>query len=43
MSPGIERASGIFRIMGDMTIRWGELLPGVVDEQLISAGDRWKI
>lgn len=35
--------SGIFAIMGDVTIRWGALpplVPAVVDEQLISAGDR---
>jgi uncharacterized protein len=34
---------GIFAIMGDVTITWGELPPlvsAVVDEQLISAGDR---
>ena len=34
---------GIFAIMGDVTVRWGELpplVPAVVDEQLISAGDR---
>lgn len=44
----LERAdpsevSGIFAIMGDVTVRWGELpplVPAVVDEQLISAGDR---
>ncbi len=35
--------SGIFAIMGDVTVRWGELpplVPAVVDEGLISAGDR---
>jgi uncharacterized protein len=35
--------SGIFAVMGDITVRWGELpplVPAVVDEQLISAGDR---
>jgi ApbE superfamily uncharacterized protein (UPF0280 family) len=35
--------SGIFAIIGDVTVRWGELpplVPAVVDEQLISAGDR---
>jgi ApbE superfamily uncharacterized protein (UPF0280 family) len=35
--------AGIFAIMGDVTVRWGELPPlvsAVVDEQLISAGDR---
>lgn len=34
---------GIFAIMGDVTIEWGRLPPmvsAVVDEQLISAGDR---
>jgi len=34
---------GIFAIMGDETVRWGTLPPlvsAVVDEQLISAGDR---
>lgn len=35
--------SGIFIIMGDITMRWGELppiVPAVVDEGLISAGER---
>lgn len=35
--------SGIFAIMGDLTVRWGKLpplVPAVVNEQLISAGDR---
>jgi uncharacterized protein len=35
--------AGILAIMGDVTVRWGELpplVPAVVDEQLISAGDR---
>jgi uncharacterized protein len=35
--------AGIFAIMGEVTVRWGELPPlvsAVVDEQLISAGDR---
>lgn len=35
--------NGIFAVMGDTVIRWGELPPlvrAVVDEQLISAGDR---
>jgi hypothetical protein len=35
--------SGIFAIMGDVTVRWGDLppvVPAVVDEGLISAGDR---
>lgn len=34
---------GIFAIMGDVTVEWGRLPPrvnAVVDEQLISAGDR---
>jgi uncharacterized protein len=34
---------GIFAIMGDVTVEWGTLpplVPAVVDEQLISAGDR---
>jgi ApbE superfamily uncharacterized protein (UPF0280 family) len=38
-----SEVSGIFAIMGDVTVRWGELPPlvsAVVDEQLISAGDR---
>jgi ApbE superfamily uncharacterized protein (UPF0280 family) len=38
-----EEVDGIFAIMGDATIRWGQLpplVPAVVDEQLISAGDR---
>jgi len=38
-----SEVSGIFAIMGDLTVRWGELpplVPAVVDEQLISAGDR---
>jgi ApbE superfamily uncharacterized protein (UPF0280 family) len=38
-----EEVDGIFTIMGDVTIRWGQLpplVPAVVDEQLISAGDR---
>jgi|SRR5208337_2060071 len=35
--------SGVFAIMGDVTVDWGvlpPLVPAVVDEQLISAGDR---
>jgi ApbE superfamily uncharacterized protein (UPF0280 family) len=35
--------AGIFAIMEDVTVRWGELpplVPAVVDEGLISAGDR---
>jgi uncharacterized protein len=38
-----REVSGIFAIMGDVTVRWGELpplVPAVVDAQLISAGDR---
>lgn len=34
---------GVFAIMGDQTVAWGRLpplVPAVVDEQLISAGDR---
>ena len=34
---------GVFAIMGDVTVRWGQLpplVPAMVDEQLISAGDR---
>jgi ApbE superfamily uncharacterized protein (UPF0280 family) len=38
-----DEVDGIFAILGDVTIRWGELPPlvgAIVDEQLISAGDR---
>lgn len=38
-----SEVSGVFAIMGDETVEWGELPPlfgAVVDEQLISAGDR---
>ncbi len=38
-----REVSGIFAIMGAVTVRWGELpplVPAVVDEGLISAGDR---
>jgi ApbE superfamily uncharacterized protein (UPF0280 family) len=38
-----KEVEGVFAIMGDVTVRWGELPPLVsafVDEQLISAGDR---
>ncbi len=38
--------SGIFAIMGDVTVRWGQLpplVPAVVDEGLISAGDRFLV
>lgn len=41
VDPG--EVSGIFAIMGDVTVHWGELppiVPAVVDEGLISAGDR---
>jgi ApbE superfamily uncharacterized protein (UPF0280 family) len=41
VDPG--EVAGILAIMGDVTVRWGELpplVPAVVDEQLISAGDR---
>jgi ApbE superfamily uncharacterized protein (UPF0280 family) len=34
---------GVFVIMGDQHVKWGNLLPlvsALVDEQLISAGDR---
>jgi hypothetical protein len=37
-----NEVDGVFAIMGDVTVRWGELPPlvlAVVDEQLISAGD----
>lgn len=38
-----SEVSGIFAIMGDVTVRWGDLpplVPAAVDEGLISAGDR---
>lgn len=38
-----KEVDGIFAVMGDTVVRWGELPPlvgAVVDEQLISAGDR---
>jgi uncharacterized protein len=38
-----SEVNGVFAIMGDVTVRWGELpplVPAVVNEQLISAGDR---
>jgi hypothetical protein len=41
LDPG--EVDGVFTIIGDETIQWGELPPlvhAVVDEQLISAGDR---
>ena len=41
IDPG--EVEGIFAIMGDETVKWGRLPPlvsAVVDEQLISAGDR---
>ena len=39
----LAKVDGILAIMGDVTVRWGQLpplVPAVVDEQLISAGDR---
>lgn len=39
-----NEVKGIFAVMGDVMVKWGELpplVPAVVDEQLISAGDRW--
>jgi len=38
-----DEVDGVFAIMGEVTVRWGQLpplVPAVVDEQLISAGDR---
>jgi ApbE superfamily uncharacterized protein (UPF0280 family) len=38
-----EQVDGVFAILGDVTVRWGQLpqlVTAVVDEQLISAGDR---
>ena len=38
-----REVSGIFAIMGDLTVEWGTLpplVPAVVDERIISAGDR---
>jgi ApbE superfamily uncharacterized protein (UPF0280 family) len=38
-----HEVSGVFAIIGDKTVRWGELpplVPALVNEQLISAGDR---
>jgi ApbE superfamily uncharacterized protein (UPF0280 family) len=38
-----DEVCGVFAILGDKTVRWGEipaLVPAQVDEQLISAGDR---
>jgi ApbE superfamily uncharacterized protein (UPF0280 family) len=38
-----DEVDGVFAIMGDVTVRWGQLpplVPAVVVEQLISAGDR---
>jgi ApbE superfamily uncharacterized protein (UPF0280 family) len=38
-----EEVEGVFAIMGDVTVRWGQLpplVPAVVDGQLISAGNR---
>lgn len=39
-----NEVTGICAIMGDMLVKWGDLpplVPAVVDEQLISAGDRY--
>jgi ApbE superfamily uncharacterized protein (UPF0280 family) len=41
--PDPENVKGVFAIIGDHTERWGtlpQLVPAVVDEDLISAGDR---
>ena len=41
-----REVDGVFAIMGDVTVTWGvlpPLMPAVVDEQLISAGDRQQI
>lgn len=41
IDPG--EVDGVFAIMGDVMVQWGQLpplVPAVVDEQLISAGDR---
>jgi ApbE superfamily uncharacterized protein (UPF0280 family) len=41
INPG--EVDGVFAIMGDVTVRWGQLpplVPAIIDEQLISAGDR---
>ncbi|HUW85409.1 MAG TPA: UPF0280 family protein [Methanoregula sp.] len=38
-----DEVSGVFAIIGDTLVKWGSLpplVPAVVDEQLISAGDR---
>jgi uncharacterized protein len=38
-----DEVQGIFAIMGERLVKWGtlpQLVPAVVDEQLISAGDR---
>jgi uncharacterized protein len=38
-----DEVDGVFAILGELTVRWGTLPPlvhAVVDEQLISAGDR---
>ncbi len=38
-----DEVSGVFAIMGETLVKWGNLPPlvsAVVDEQLISAGDR---
>jgi ApbE superfamily uncharacterized protein (UPF0280 family) len=39
----LAKVDGVLAIMGEITVRWGQLpplVPAVVDEQLISAGDR---
>jgi ApbE superfamily uncharacterized protein (UPF0280 family) len=45
VTDGINKneVSALCAIMGDMMVKWGDLppiVPAVVDEQLISAGDR---
>ena len=38
-----DEVDGVFAIIGDQSVSWGdlpELVPAIVDEQLISAGDR---
>jgi hypothetical protein len=42
-SVNAEEVLGIFAVMGDLVIKWGNLpplVPAEVDEKLISAGDR---
>lgn len=41
--PDPDKIEGVFAVMGETIVRWGDLPPlvsAVVDEQLISAGDR---